>query len=512
MENLPQFDPQDIEAFQKYSSTRDQKSYIQIQDNKLKHTIWSDNKSSLSEINQFVQDRLDSANSPKDLEALRILSEGYSKLIDHVNKHIEVSEPSLYKRLKIIVFKRFGIATTTEIATAKTINAALQQKITAMTPDPAEKEQEKVRELEASMSNEARATFQRLTIPSGIKKSTIMKATIEAFKILKPEMTGTRFSIEGYNFVVLRENDQTVNLFIQQEGLIGKGGFGKLQKIGDLRGQKDLVMKTANPKLKGDQLLDLDNDKKMVDKIQERLREQGLSTTGFPKAYRVVNLSSSDASKIGLVLQRANHGALFDYRLEKTLTDEEKIELAYYLVSVLDALSQIGIIHGDIKPENILLHKEDDGSYSLILIDFGGSVDTWETLKEIVNTPSYSNPTLLAKYKSSMNTMPQSAPSAGKKNDVFAMASTIYAMIKGVMPYSLDDKGYPQLDKRKKPILNQDLVDGTDPLNKILHKMLSGQLFASEAKDEIEKLRSKGKAEGISPLHFQQPLISDDSL
>jgi serine/threonine protein kinase len=46
-------------------------------------------------------------------------------------------------------------------------------------------------------------------------------------------------------------------------------------------------------------------------------------------------------------------------------------ELARQIVTAIRVLHELGIVHGDIKPPNILSVEGDDGSYMLYLCDFG---------------------------------------------------------------------------------------------------------------------------------------------
>ena len=43
------------------------------------------------------------------------------------------------------------------------------------------------------------------------------------------------------------------------------------------------------------------------------------------------------------------------------------------LLAALDMFRQIGIVHSDLKPENIMVHVQDKKVTSLKIIDFGSS-------------------------------------------------------------------------------------------------------------------------------------------
>lgn len=66
------------------------------------------------------------------------------------------------------------------------------------------------------------------------------------------------------------------------------------------------------------------------------------------------------------------------------------------LLSALDLLTQIGLVHSDLKPENIMLSLSDNKIQSLKLIDFGSSFH-FASNKQELSTPEYLPPEVLLK-------------------------------------------------------------------------------------------------------------------
>jgi serine/threonine protein kinase len=68
------------------------------------------------------------------------------------------------------------------------------------------------------------------------------------------------------------------------------------------------------------------------------------------------------------------------------------LQLAIMITKILNSIHSKGILHGDIKPENVLYNEEKDLVY---LIDFSESRSSYSESKyktQYVGTPSYTSP------------------------------------------------------------------------------------------------------------------------
>jgi serine/threonine protein phosphatase PrpC len=121
---------------------------------------------------------------------------------------------------------------------------------------------------------------------------------------------------------------------------------------------------------------------------------------------------------------------------------EEGRNIAIKLARAVSALHRVGIIHRDIKPDNIILESEG----SLKLIDLGVvRVPGLEEFspEEIPGTPGYLAPEMLA------------GESGNEATDVYALGVTMFRAFTGEFPYGNPDA--PSLPRRERPKRLSDL-------------------------------------------------------
>ncbi|MBI5927415.1 MAG: bifunctional protein-serine/threonine kinase/phosphatase [Aquabacterium sp.] len=128
--------------------------------------------------------------------------------------------------------------------------------------------------------------------------------------------------------------------------------------------------------------------------------------------------------------------ALFDWHNGQTLGDmlnakqqfsvAEVVDAATNVVRALGRLHQFGVVHRDIKPDNI--HLGDDGQWRLLDLGVALSGKEPESLRVLhAGTPSYMNPEQWEDDPAVARVTPQS--------DLFALGVTLYQWLTGRLPY-----------------------------------------------------------------------------
>ena len=151
-----------------------------------------------------------------------------------------------------------------------------------------------------------------------------------------------------------------------------------------------------------------------------------------PNIVRLEEVIQND-KYIGIVLEYASGGELFDYILNhRYLKDNIACRLFAQLISGVHYLHSKGIVHRDLKLENLLLDKHKN----IIITDFGfansfkvssdGSI--YDLMATSCGSPCYAAPELVVsdtKY-------------IGRKVDVWSCGVILYAMLAGYLPFDDD--------------------------------------------------------------------------
>jgi serine/threonine protein kinase len=206
--------------------------------------------------------------------------------------------------------------------------------------------------------------------------------------------------------------------------LIGAGGMGTVYDVEDTTIGKRYVLKTLHPRLGAREDL--------ARRIQNEART--LARLHHPNIVEVITAGvTADDLKLPYYLMERLSGQSLRLVLEKK--GQLELSHAYHIgIDLLDALDHAhdkGVIHRDVKPDNIFLHRTLVGLTVTKLLDFGivSMLDTshLETAGRFLGTLRYAAPEQLRGDK----------PTA--KTDVYSAALVLYEIIAGRGPF--DEEG-----------------------------------------------------------------------
>lgn len=195
--------------------------------------------------------------------------------------------------------------------------------------------------------------------------------------------------------------------------VLGKGSYGVV-KMGTstLTGEK-VAIKTMNPSR-----LVSDNDRKSLQNEIEIMKK--LNHENIVRVFEVIEQNN----QVSLIMEYSENGELFDHIIKNhKLKELEACKIFIETIEALEHIHAMGIVHRDVKPENILLGSQN----KVKLSDFGLSTlipSDGTKLKEFCGSPLYSSPELFLQK-----------PYIGPEVDVWALGVTLYAMTTGSIPW-----------------------------------------------------------------------------
>lgn len=208
---------------------------------------------------------------------------------------------------------------------------------------------------------------------------------------------------------------------------IGQGATGTVWRGTDLASGHPVAIKLLHESL-------LRQPKLVTRFVQERTI---LLMLRHRNVVRVRDLFSVGET-LGLVMDLVSGGSLRDHlREHHTVPPGEAARLAAQVAAALAEAHELGVVHRDLKPDNILLQTE-AGRLETRLTDFG--------VARILNTPSMTTPNAVVGTPHYMSPEAFHSSSPSPATDVYALGVLLYELVTGRPPY--DSDSIPDLMRR----------------------------------------------------------------
>lgn len=234
---------------------------------------------------------------------------------------------------------------------------------------------------------------------------------------------------------------------------IGRGASGEVWRAHDRQTGGDVAAKLLWPQHAADPEI-------LARFVQERSVLLGLD---HPQVVRVRDFVA-EGRDLAIVMDLVEGPSLAGVLRERgTLAPAAAVPLAAAVLDALDAAHRRGVVHRDVKPDNVLLARPGSlAAADVRLADFGiaGIVqDEGASGTELVGTPAYMPPELVAYGK------------FGPASDVYAVGVLLYELLAGRTPFAGEGThmtlGMRQVEDAPPPL------PVAEPLREVLHRLLS---------------------------------------
>ena len=232
----------------------------------------------------------------------------------------------------------------------------------------------------------------------------------------------------------ITEITETKNLFghYQLVGKKARGATATVYEAFDIYTQKRIALKMLNQTLD-----DSTGERDVMTFLHEAMT---ISHLDHPNIVKIHDADIHDDHAYIAMEYIAGYPMSERLRRKQYLTAAESLRIMHAVLDALVIAHKKGIVHGDIKPANIMYDQQ---KRNYIITDFGAAYSSHQPVegeKKIVGTPAYMSPEQL------------SGARLDGRSDLFSLAVTIYHLLTGEQPF----KG-EKLSELKKNVLTQDV-------------------------------------------------------
>lgn len=199
------------------------------------------------------------------------------------------------------------------------------------------------------------------------------------------------------------------------DSLVARSGMASIFRATDVDNGRTVAIKIPHPEMEADP--QLFERFKREQEIGEKLDHPGVMKV-FKDAHR---------SRIYMVMEWVDGQLLRNVLSEaRKLPPERAARIAARVCDALDYIHSHGVVHRDMKPENIMVGSEDQ----IKLIDFGIAANegsrrlTFAKLSNVMGTPDYISPEQVKGKR------------GNARSDIYAMGVMLYEMLTGKVPFT----------------------------------------------------------------------------
>jgi len=265
--------------------------------------------------------------------------------------------------------------------------------------------------------------------------------------------------------------------------LLGEGGMGAVYKARDRELDRPVALKLIRPEMAS-------NPSILARFKQELLLSRQVT---HKNVIRIYDLGDADGVKFISMefVEGRDLRALIQERIQekKKFSPEEAVEIIRQVCQALEAAHAVGVIHRDLKPQNIM--REESGR--ILVMDFGLARtiegDGMTQVGALVGTMEYMSPEQAL------------ATNLDQRSDIFTLGLILYELLTGKMPFKAESTLASLIKRTQERAVPVSDHDGTIPgaLSGVVSKCLERDpnlryQSASEMLEDLDKWQGKRAA------------------
>ncbi len=221
-------------------------------------------------------------------------------------------------------------------------------------------------------------------------------------------------------------------------GVLGSGGMGCVYLAEHVSIKRPLALKLLHPEV-GE-----------IDEVTKRFEREAfaIGRVDHPNCVNVSDFGKLSDGTFYMVLELLD-GVLLSDLLEREdrLNWKRVLHIGRHILSALDYAHGAGIIHRDVKPENVILVEHDEDPDFAKILDFGIAKLHDDVANQDSDTSPLGNDAKLTQHGVTIGTPTYIAPeqayaqSVDGRADLYSLSVMMYEMITGVPPFDSDDVG-----------------------------------------------------------------------
>ena len=208
------------------------------------------------------------------------------------------------------------------------------------------------------------------------------------------------------------------------DALIGEGGMGAVYRGRHVMLRRDVAIKVLHP--------DFSRDPELVKRFDREA--QSAARLNHPNCIQVTEFGSTDDGMKYLVMQLLE-GTELQNILDGPTPPERAVDLILQVLRGLEHAHGQGVVHRDLKPQNIFVTRDHEGREVLKLVDFGiakiiggdGALEQMTRAGMVFGTPQYMSPEQALGLE------------IDARADLYAAGVLLYQIVTGRLPFNSDD-------------------------------------------------------------------------